>query len=235
MVRQPSWWQQGTVAREGAQVGEIIPTKHRPPHVQFRERELGPRSRPGPQTTATTLLLLTPSDPAPLHSVPAVADWPPVRPAVATVGRIAKNRHLNSKGCAGPAFLHEVSVSAWASPYCRSGFPPTAVAGSFPVRTETASGTFTPTLEFFLDEAEHFFQHRMASVAALRGCSGSSRNAVRLPFGKTVRSAVEEESRSEERGEGKGRHVLSPPQHTVTRSATSAPVEPSSPGVRPSH
>jgi hypothetical protein len=43
--------------------------------------------------------------------------------------------------------------------------------------------------------------------------------------------AAEEKSRSEERGVGKGRHVLSPPQHTVTRSATSAPVEPSFPGV----
>jgi len=55
----------------------------------------------------------------------------------------------------------------------------------------------------------------------------------RLRQGKTVRSAAEEESRSEERGVGKGWHALSPPQRTVTRSATSAPVEPSSPGVRP--
>ncbi|MGO9271174.1 MAG: hypothetical protein ACLQOO_13115 [Terriglobia bacterium] len=53
--------------------------------------------------------------------------------------------------------------------------------------------------------------------------------------GDPHRKDAQEESRSEERGVGKGRHVLSPPQHTVTQSATSAPVEPSSPGVRPSH
>src|SRR5712691_8003810 len=41
--------------------------------------------------------------------------------------------------------------------------------------------------QFFLDEAEHFLQNRMASVATLRWCSGSSRNVVRLPFGNSVR------------------------------------------------
>jgi hypothetical protein len=37
-----------------------------------------------------------------------------------------------------------------------------------------------------LDEAEHFLHNRDASVATLRWCSGSSRNAVRLPFGMSV-------------------------------------------------
>src|SRR5713101_3559506 len=51
------------------------------------------------------------------------------------------------------------------------------------------SGSLPPLRfgQFFLDEAEHFLQNRMASVATLRGCSGSSRNAVRLPFGNSVR------------------------------------------------
>src|SRR6184192_378637 len=50
------------------------------------------------------------------------------------------------------------------------------------------SGSLPPLRfgQFFLDEAEHFL-HRMASVATLRGCSGSSRNAGRLPFGNSVR------------------------------------------------
>jgi hypothetical protein len=37
-----------------------------------------------------------------------------------------------------------------------------------------------------LDKAEHFLHNRDASVATLRWCSGSSRNAVRLPFGMSV-------------------------------------------------
>src|SRR6266403_1855312 len=41
--------------------------------------------------------------------------------------------------------------------------------------------------QVFLDEAEHFLRNRDASVATLRGCSGSSRNAVRLPSGTSVR------------------------------------------------
>ncbi len=51
------------------------------------------------------------------------------------------------------------------------------------------SGSLPPLCfgQFFLDEAEHFLQNRMASVATLRGCSGSPRNAVRLPFGNSVR------------------------------------------------
>ena len=40
---------------------------------------------------------------------------------------------------------------------------------------------------FPLDQAEHFLHNRGASVATLRWCSGSSRNAVRLPFGNSVR------------------------------------------------
>src|SRR5579864_3668431 len=44
------------------------------------------------------------------------------------------------------------------------------------------SGSLPPLRfgQFFLDEAEHFLENRMASVAMLRGCSGSSRNVVRL-------------------------------------------------------
>jgi hypothetical protein len=47
-----------------------------------------------------------------------------------------------------------------------------------------------PSLRFgqvSLDEAEHFLHNRCTSVATLRWCSGSSRNAVRLPFGISVR------------------------------------------------
>ena len=39
---------------------------------------------------------------------------------------------------------------------------------------------------FSLDEAEQFLHNRVASVATLRWCSGSSRNAVRLPSGMSV-------------------------------------------------
>src|SRR5262245_45231291 len=39
---------------------------------------------------------------------------------------------------------------------------------------------------FLLDEAERFLHNRDASVATRRWCSGSSRNAVRLPFGTSV-------------------------------------------------
>src|SRR5271169_538491 len=41
------------------------------------------------------------------------------------------------------------------------------------------SGSLPPLRfgQFFLDEAEHFLHNRVASVATLRGCSGSSRNA----------------------------------------------------------
>src|SRR5215831_17791737 len=37
-----------------------------------------------------------------------------------------------------------------------------------------------------LDEAEHFLHNRDASVATLRWCSDSSRNAVRIPSGTCV-------------------------------------------------
>src|SRR5260370_17873603 len=51
------------------------------------------------------------------------------------------------------------------------------------------SGSLPPLRfgQFFLDEAEHFLHNRTASVAALRGCSGSSRNVARLPFGNSFR------------------------------------------------
>ena len=39
---------------------------------------------------------------------------------------------------------------------------------------------------FLLTEAEHFLHNRDASVATLRWCSGSSRNAVRIPSGLSV-------------------------------------------------
>src|SRR5437879_7710187 len=53
------------------------------------------------------------------------------------------------------------------------------------------SGSLPPLRfgQFFLDEAEHFLHNRVASVATLRWCSGSSRNVVRLPFGNSVRLA----------------------------------------------
>jgi hypothetical protein len=60
---------------------------------------------------------------------------------------------------------------------------------SFPHAPFLACGA-VPSLrygEFFLDEAEHFLHNRDTSVATLRGCSGSSRNAVRLPSGISVR------------------------------------------------
>jgi len=78
----------------------------------------------------------------------------------------------------------------------------------------------------FRDEPEH---PRSVATLAIRckKCSASSRKNCPKRSG----------GREPERGKGRGerRHVLSSPQHTVTRSATSAPVEPSSPGVRPSH
>ena len=60
---------------------------------------------------------------------------------------------------------------------------------SFPHAPFLACGA-VPSLrsgQVFLDEAEHFLHNRYASVATLRGRSGSSRNAVRLPFGIGVR------------------------------------------------
>jgi hypothetical protein len=59
---------------------------------------------------------------------------------------------------------------------------------SFPRAPFLAAGIL-PTLrsgQVFLDEAEHFLHNRVASVARLRWCSGSSRNAVRLPSGTSV-------------------------------------------------
>jgi hypothetical protein len=57
-------------------------------------------------------------------------------------------------------------------------------------RTPFLGASSVPSLRFgsiFFDEAEHFLENREASVAMVRGCSGSSRNAVRLPFGIGVR------------------------------------------------
>jgi hypothetical protein len=67
---------------------------------------------------------------------------------------------------------------------------------SFPHAPFLARGTF-PSLrsgQIFVDEAEHFLHNRDASVAALRWCSGSSRNAVRLPFEISVRRSASPES-----------------------------------------
>jgi hypothetical protein len=58
----------------------------------------------------------------------------------------------------------------------------------FPRTPFSASGVL-PSLrsgQVFLDEGEHFLHNRVASVATLRWCSGSSRNAVRLRFGESV-------------------------------------------------
>ena len=48
----------------------------------------------------------------------------------------------------------------------------------------SASGALPPLRsgQVFLDEAEYFLHNRGASFAALRWCSGSSRNPVRLPL-----------------------------------------------------
>src|SRR6202044_436161 len=59
-------------------------------------------------------------------------------------------------------------------------FPPTPFSAS----------SILPSLRFgqvSLDEAEHFLHNRDASVATLRWCSGSSRNAVRIHPGFSVR------------------------------------------------
>src|SRR5215813_3507743 len=52
----------------------------------------------------------------------------------------------------------------------------------------SASGILPPLRfgQVSLDEAEHFPHNRVASLATLRWCSGSSRNAVRLSFGRSV-------------------------------------------------
>ena len=60
---------------------------------------------------------------------------------------------------------------------CRLSPHPFAASGS-PLR-------FAPD-RFPLTKANTFPHNRVASVATLRWCSGSSRNAVRLPFGKSV-------------------------------------------------
>jgi hypothetical protein len=57
-------------------------------------------------------------------------------------------------------------------------------------RTPFSASSILPSLRFgqvSLDEAEHFLHNRDASVATLRWCSGSSRNAVRIHPGFSVR------------------------------------------------
>jgi len=87
-----------------------------------------------------------------------------------------------------PADLPEGSLS---ERYSRSGFL-CAEAGQglppFPAPLSPLGASFLRCATIvFLDEAEHFLHNRYASVATLRWCSGSSRNAVRLPFGMSVR------------------------------------------------
>jgi hypothetical protein len=59
----------------------------------------------------------------------------------------------------------------------------------FPHAPFSACGALPPLRSghVSLDEAEHFLHNRSASVATLRWCSGSSRNAVRNHPGFTVR------------------------------------------------
>ena len=59
----------------------------------------------------------------------------------------------------------------------------------FPRTPFSATGALPPLRsgQVFLDEAEHFLHNRGASVATLRWCSGSSRNAVRNHPGFSVR------------------------------------------------
>src|SRR5712691_2080665 len=57
-------------------------------------------------------------------------------------------------------------------------------------RTPFSTSSILPSLRFgqvSLDEAEHFLHNRDASVATLRRRSGSSRNAVRIHPGFSVR------------------------------------------------
>ena len=64
----------------------------------------------------------------------------------------------------------------------------TRAAAPFPTLTPLAASFLRCASDRFpLDEAEHFLHNRSASVATLRWCSGSSRIAVRLPSGISVR------------------------------------------------
>src|ERR1035437_8135839 len=56
-------------------------------------------------------------------------------------------------------------------------------AAPFPAPLSSACGIFPPLCsgQISLDEAEHLLHNRVASVATLRWCSGSSRNSVRIP------------------------------------------------------
>src|SRR2546427_1272376 len=57
----------------------------------------------------------------------------------------------------------------------------------------------------------------------------------KFPYSESLQSLRAKRSISHEHQKSFHLSPDFPPQHTVTRSATSAPVEPSSPGVRPSH
>jgi hypothetical protein len=84
------------------------------------------------------------------------------------------------------AFIGESRSACRAPGYCvlrrGKGLRP------FPRAPFSASGIL-PSLRsgrVSLDEGEHFLHNRDASVATLRWCSGSSRNAVRIPSGISV-------------------------------------------------
>jgi hypothetical protein len=70
-----------------------------------------------------------------------------------------------------------------------AGFFSSAGCRSYPRTPFSASGALPPLRsgQVSLDEAEHFLHNRSASVVTLRWCSGSSRNAVRMHPGFSVR------------------------------------------------
>ena len=77
------------------------------------------------------------------------------------------------------------SPASWRPPgHCsaeRGTGPPSLSPHPFPGLRPAASASLRTVS---LDEAEHFLHNQKASVATLRWCSASARNAVRLPFGK---------------------------------------------------
>ena len=100
-----------------------------------------------------------------------------------------------------PCSLHEIYGYAWTLrlSFCAATLSPTHPCLCFPWRTRFVIVGAPLTLSSlaslflrraptsFLDEAEHFLHNRGASGASLRGCSGSSQNAGRLPSGISAR------------------------------------------------
>src|ERR1700731_1424520 len=83
-------------------------------------------------------------------------------------------------GRVGPSYLARTERWSRSGPLCAEAG--TGAAAPFPARLSPLADLLLRCApdRFFLDEAEHFLDNRDASVATLRRCSGSSRNAVRL-------------------------------------------------------